>query len=456
MCGTPEYIAPEIILSRGHDKSVDWWSLGILIFEMLVGYVEDIFTPFYSRFWLNKHTKHNRHTPFKSTYPFETFQNILSTKAQIPDHVTPTAKDLIEKLLVHDTTRRLGSSRGLYLSLSVSLSISLSLSLYLFSLSLSLSTTHTNATQHRRTRGDVASMVSWHQLEWSLWYEIQSTDQPWSHLAGRHPQLRNLFRGCAAGTGEYLCGTAPTSPRNVSRVLIYTHLLSLIVLSYLSPSFTYPWRSFLNLSTTLPFFLASLLSTCDRREEGTLRRWAAVLFWMARSKSESFHTIVLLLLAPVLLAMPALSQGVYCQNQAQRNPILISRPSQIMNPATHRAAPSATRCCWTPLYIGIMYSRRPRFKIPTVINTNTHSENQRTTTKVKERFTAQNLTVSDLKCVRSEVAPFDCIQYLLVTGNYTGKWWPWANWYLSNHSKTTTISQTRLRISTQTFLLCIR
>lgn len=37
MCGTPEYIAPEIILNKGHDKSVDWWSLGILIFEMLAG-----------------------------------------------------------------------------------------------------------------------------------------------------------------------------------------------------------------------------------------------------------------------------------------------------------------------------------------------------------------------------------------------------------------------------------
>ena len=316
MCGTPEYIAPEIILSRGHDKSVDWWSLGILIFEMLVGYVEDIFTPFYSRFWLNKHTKHNRHTPFKSTYPFETFQNILSTKAQIPDHVTPTAKDLIEKLLVHDTTRRLGSSRGLYLSLSVSLSISLSLSLYLFSLSLSLSTTHTNATQHRRTRGDVASMVSWHQLEWSLWYEIQSTDQPWSHLAGRHPQLRNLFRGCAAGTGEYLCGTAPTSPRNVSRVLIYTYLLSLIV-SFLVGLLRPHVSTMLQVhSLKQSFLLRSLYCRLGQRREGTLRRWAAVLLWMAQPKSESFQAIVLLLLPVLLATMPTLSQGVYCQNQA--------------------------------------------------------------------------------------------------------------------------------------------
>ena len=38
LCGTPEYIAPEILLSKGYNKSVDWWALGVLIYEMTAGY----------------------------------------------------------------------------------------------------------------------------------------------------------------------------------------------------------------------------------------------------------------------------------------------------------------------------------------------------------------------------------------------------------------------------------
>ncbi|CAH0721603.1 unnamed protein product, partial [Brenthis ino] len=92
ICGTPEYIAPEIILSKGYTYSVDWWSLGILIFEMIAGY-----PPFY-------------HSDTMTLY-----EKILSGAYKTPDYMTPTCKSLIRHLLDVDPTKRYGSLKaGVY------------------------------------------------------------------------------------------------------------------------------------------------------------------------------------------------------------------------------------------------------------------------------------------------------------------------------------------------------
>ena len=89
--GTEEYIAPEVIKGCGHTSAVDWWTLGILIYEMIFAT-----------------------TPFKGMTRNETFSNVLRNDVHFPE-ATPISsfgKSLIRKLLIKDELKRMGSNSG--------------------------------------------------------------------------------------------------------------------------------------------------------------------------------------------------------------------------------------------------------------------------------------------------------------------------------------------------------
>lgn len=89
LCGTPEYIAPEVLLNQGHGKGVDWWTMGILVYEMLVG-----------------------QPPFVDNDPLKVYQLILAGKLAFPRFIDKNAKSLIKKMLVADLTKRYGCVKG--------------------------------------------------------------------------------------------------------------------------------------------------------------------------------------------------------------------------------------------------------------------------------------------------------------------------------------------------------
>ena len=85
LCGTPEYLAPEIISNIGHGLGADWWTLGILLYEMLVG-----------------------NPPFAADNQMDIYHKIMRGKYKVPSHFPKAAKEIVSRLLSSNPAARLG------------------------------------------------------------------------------------------------------------------------------------------------------------------------------------------------------------------------------------------------------------------------------------------------------------------------------------------------------------
>lgn len=89
LCGTPDYLAPEVILNEGHDWAVDYWGLGVLLYEMTAGV-----------------------PPFYADDPMNVYKKILSGQVDIPSQFSRGLGDLVKKLLKTLQSKRLGRIKG--------------------------------------------------------------------------------------------------------------------------------------------------------------------------------------------------------------------------------------------------------------------------------------------------------------------------------------------------------